>query len=221
MSTHINIDRSFDGFFYSFGIALGICTLLVSIGKLLSHYYFVYIIIIFLVILITLASYDYNIKFVKIDELSLENTMQISTKFSASKGKQIVVKVDAPQQRISADAPSNDKECCLRKQQDCFNNGLLQYENGLKVTRRNVGMSSPTGKSRRQHSYEREIVQKGVFGRKPLTRQGQLGSTNKKEMCDSPMKERKKYPDIKNCILMNTSRLKKGFSCNKKFNTHI
>ena len=53
-------DKSFDGFFNSFGVALVLCTLLVSIGKVISYYYFLYIIIFCVLIIFPLAIYDYR-----------------------------------------------------------------------------------------------------------------------------------------------------------------
>lgn len=55
------IDRSFDGFFSSFGVAIVLCTLLVSIGKSIAYYYFVYVILAFLIILFGFASYNYYV----------------------------------------------------------------------------------------------------------------------------------------------------------------
>ena len=59
ISIVMKTDRSYEDFFSSLGVALIICTLIVSIGKLITQYYFCYIIICSLLIIISLMVYDY------------------------------------------------------------------------------------------------------------------------------------------------------------------
>ena len=55
----MKMDKSYEAFFYSLGVAIIICTLLVSIGKLITYYYFLYIVVCSLLILFSLVIYDY------------------------------------------------------------------------------------------------------------------------------------------------------------------
>ena len=83
----IKIDRSFEGFFTSFAKAIIICTLIVSIGKSVTYYYFLYIVICFLLILIILAVYDYR-------------RCRYSKKLVVSKGRSIKTKMDMPLKQV-------------------------------------------------------------------------------------------------------------------------
>lgn len=64
----MKVDKSFDDFFVSFGVAIVTCTLLVSLGKLISYYYFIYISLSFLVLIVSLAVYEYYTNMIKQDE---------------------------------------------------------------------------------------------------------------------------------------------------------
>ena len=55
----IKVGRSYDDFFYSLRIALITCTLIVSIGKSITYYYFLYIILCSILIIIAMIIYDY------------------------------------------------------------------------------------------------------------------------------------------------------------------
>lgn len=54
------VGKTYDDLFQSLGIAICTCTLLVTIGKLISCYYFVYIVIGSVLIITTLSYYDYK-----------------------------------------------------------------------------------------------------------------------------------------------------------------
>ena len=66
------LDRSYDGFFNYLGFAVILCTLLVSVGKLITCYYFFYIITLLILILISLTIFDYycvdDSKSIKVNE---------------------------------------------------------------------------------------------------------------------------------------------------------
>ena len=60
LCAEMKIDESYEDFFYSLGVALIICTLFVSIGKLITDYYFLYVVICSLLIIVSLTIYDYR-----------------------------------------------------------------------------------------------------------------------------------------------------------------
>ena len=55
----MRVDSSYDFFFYSLGMAVITCTLVVSVGKSITDYYFVCIVICSLVVIISLTFYGY------------------------------------------------------------------------------------------------------------------------------------------------------------------
>ena len=58
----MKVGRTYEDFFSSFGGAIIACTLLVSIGKLITDYYLLYIVVCSLLIMISLMIYDYKYK---------------------------------------------------------------------------------------------------------------------------------------------------------------
>lgn len=53
------LNHTYEDFFVSIGYAISVCTLLVSIGKCLTGYYFICILTLALLIMVPLAVYDY------------------------------------------------------------------------------------------------------------------------------------------------------------------
>ena len=102
---NMKIDRSYEDFFYSFGVALTICTLLVSVGKLITYYYFFYIVICSLLIIISLMIYDYyayKAALTKLEEAREVQHVSVETQIT-SKSKPIKTKVDASTRATSYD----------------------------------------------------------------------------------------------------------------------
>ena len=59
MFMDMEMDWSYEDFFYSVGVAIITCTLLVSVGKSITYYYFFYIVNCSLLIVISTTIYDY------------------------------------------------------------------------------------------------------------------------------------------------------------------
>ena len=56
----MKIDKGFDSFFQSIGMCITSCTLVVAIGKMLTPYYFYYIILFLMILVATLSYIDHQ-----------------------------------------------------------------------------------------------------------------------------------------------------------------
>ena len=57
----MKLDRNYDDFFNSVGFAIVLCTMIVAVGKSITNYYFFYIITFVVLLILSMAIYNYNI----------------------------------------------------------------------------------------------------------------------------------------------------------------
>ena len=103
----MKIDRSYEGFINSFGVAISICTLLVSIGKYITSFYFLYIVACLFLILITLQICDCYLN--KPKSLNLKRDIEKhclkEEKIQISRKQIVSIKVDPPVEEPASHVP--------------------------------------------------------------------------------------------------------------------
>ena len=122
----MNTERSYQSCFNSFGIATITCTLLVSIGKSITSYYFVYIICSFLMVIPPLVIYNYCIhkrNLMKLNDTMVDDNIEkldnLSVEmFMSSNRRDVNLNVDTqtrPPPKLHFNVPHAKKEINLRK----------------------------------------------------------------------------------------------------------
>ena len=126
----MKIGTTYEDFFSSLGDALITCTLLVSIGKLITYYYFLHIIICSLLIVGSLMIYDYKYKAEK-SKLRKAGEEQYSSasKLVTSKKKNFKNKLDAAMS-IDSYSRSIEKELNVRKRSWIYKEGQQSLNKG-------------------------------------------------------------------------------------------
>ena len=162
------VDGSYEEFFSSIGIAIITCTLLVSVGKYITCYYFLYIVACLLLALMSLTIYDYKYGG---ESRNLEEAGEVqyssTTKLTISKKKNIKHKLMS----VDKYSANNCKEVVLRKRPS------MKKEN-------------------RQYLREADIIL-GQLRRSKSERYTPEENYSRKRGCDDSMKERKIIPKSK------------------------
>ena len=118
----MKLDKTFQGFLNSFGIAIITCTLIVSIGKYITPYYFFYSITSLLIILIILTSYNYYIYKVEISSLkqAREEKRITDAKLANTRKKWVLSRVEATKQcLLNTKIEDSLRKWAMRKKNLC------------------------------------------------------------------------------------------------------
>lgn len=221
MSQLLKLDRGYDELFASIGVALVICTLLVSIGKALTYYYFIYITVIFLLILIGFGIYhyhNYQIKLLKLKEdLAAENPIVVGARKKTKDNK-----LEVPPIRLSIDVPPMQRKLNLRRTTDfSSNNGSSKRGDTLltlpETLQRNGSSCSLLSLRRKSHYNEDAPSQltkheiKAITLTKPDESESVKVTELRASSTSSKTKEKRKF--MKRRVLFGTSLLKRGFKC--------